>query len=359
LKNNKALRFAALFAALIAVLSCNALSSATPTTAPVIIATTQVVVSSPTDTATSVPATAQPAAQPTITIKLGPGKYKEPIWLEVIQGQYQLTSGDTLLEGSAIGVYTESLTFPTGLRIEIADEGLVLKGITYDGGTILTVDASGELVAESGSIPASPSTEADILYQDDFSSNGNDWAIGKLSSEYGEIDREIVDGQYVLTMMGKQEYYFSINSIPNFSGKDFVITMDVTVLESAVRPGDMSFELSLREVDGVNGKHYSFSLFNDGSSSGAVWPSGDYTKVVDFWNREPNEVIQFDKGKTNTISIEANGTTFTLYVNGQMIKTVTDKTIEEAGDISIDLGLDKPNQSLTIALDNLTITSIP
>ena len=358
MKNNKVLRLAALFAALIALLSCNILTPNTPTNTPEIIATTEVI-ASPTDTFTPIPPTAQSEVQPTTTIKLGPGKYTEPIWLEVIQGDYQLTGGDTLLEGSAIGVYTEALTFPTGLMIEIADEGLVLMGVTYEGGTILTVDESGDLVAEDGSIPSSSSTEPKILYQDDFSSNENGWVTGKQSSDYGETNREIVDGQYVLTMMGKQEYYFAINSIPDFSGEDFIISMDVTILESAVTPGDLSFEISLREVDGVNGKHYSFSLFNNSSSSGAVWPTEKYTSIVDFWNREPNNAIKLDKGITNTISVEANGATLTLYVNGQMINTVTDTTIEDAGDISINLGLNKPNQSLTIAFDNLTIKSIP
>ena len=311
------------------------------------------------DTATPIPATVQPEVQPTITIKLGPGKYTEPIWLEVIQGDYQLTSGATLLEGSAIGVYTEALTFPTGLKIEIADEGLVLMGVTYDGGTILTVDESGNLVAEGGSIPSSSSTEAKILYQDDFSSNGNDWRTGKQSSDYGETNRAIVDGQYVLTMMGKQDYYFAVNSIPNFSGKDFIISMDVTILESAISRGDLSLEISLREVDGINGKHYSFSLFNDSSSSGEVWPTEKYTSIIEFWNRESNDAIKLDKGITNNISVEANGTTLTLYVNGQMINTVTDTTITDGGEISINIGLNKPNQSLTIAFDNLTIKSIP
>jgi hypothetical protein len=100
-------------------------------------------------------------------------------------------------------------------------------------------------------------------------------------------------------------------------------------------------------------------LFNDSSSSGEVWPTKDYTSIVEFWSREPNPAINFDKGTTNNISVEANGTKLTLYVNGQLINTVTDATIEDAGEISINIGLNKPNQALTIALDNLTIKSIP
>jgi len=34
-------------------------------------------------------------------------------------------------------------------------------------------------------------------------------------------------------------------------------------------------------------------------------------------------------------------------------------TINETGEICFNLGLDKPNQVLTIAFDNLTITAIP
>jgi hypothetical protein len=42
-----------------------------------------------------------------------------------------------------------------------------------------------------------------------------------------------------------------------------------------------------------------------------------------------------------------------------MIKEVSDTTINETGNISFNLGLDKPNETLTIAFDNLTITAIP
>jgi len=89
---------AALFAALIALLSCDLLSPNTPTNTPEIIATTEVV-PSPTDTVMPIPPTIEPTiqstVQPTTNIKLGHGKYTAPIWLEVIRGNYQLTSGDT------------------------------------------------------------------------------------------------------------------------------------------------------------------------------------------------------------------------------------------------------------------------
>jgi hypothetical protein len=163
----------------------------------------------------------------------------------------------------------------------------------------------------------------------------------------------------VMTLTGKQKYYFVITPVPDFSAKDFVLSMDVTILESAVGTGNMSLEYSVREADGVNGKHYSFSLFNDGTSTGEVWPTKEYQDAVTLWSHEPNSAITLKKGVTNTILLKVNGSVFTLYFNGQKIKEVTDPTINETGNISLNLGLDKPNETLKIAFDNLTITTIP
>lgn len=357
----KTLRSIGLIAAMFVLLACSVFSQIAPTAATPLPEAMTVTVELPasTATATSIPATEEPA----IVIRLGPGKFAEPIWLEVISGDYKLTSGDTLLAGSAIGVYTEALTFPTGLVIEIGDGGLVLMGVSYDAGTRLVVDEAGNLVAETGTgggVVVEPSTSSgEILFQDDFSSNGKGWDVGIESDDYGDLNSAMTDGQYVMTLMGKQEYYFVITPIPDFSAKDFILSMDVTILESAVGAGNMSLELSVREADGVNGRHYSFSLFNDGTSSGEVWPTKNYQDVIEFWSREANSAITLKKGVTNTISLDINGSTFTLYVNGQKIKEVTDTTINETGDISFNLGLDQPNESLTIAFDNLTITAIP
>jgi hypothetical protein len=38
---------------------------------------------------------------------------------------------------------------------------------------------------------------------------------------------------------------------------------------------------------------------------------------------------------------------------------VTDETIQDAGEASINMALNKPNQSVKIAFDNLVITALP
>lgn len=96
----------------------------------------------PTHTVTQVP----PTKAPSLFIRLGPGKYKEPIWLEVIEGGYKLISGTTLRPGSAIGVYEEWMTFPPGLTIDVEGGKITLKGTTYPQGTKLLVDSQGNLI---------------------------------------------------------------------------------------------------------------------------------------------------------------------------------------------------------------------
>jgi hypothetical protein len=66
--------------------------------------------------------------------------------LEVVKGDYQLTSGATLRAGSAVGVSEDWLTFPRGLGIDVTGGEITLKGTTYPAGTKLIVDKQGNLV---------------------------------------------------------------------------------------------------------------------------------------------------------------------------------------------------------------------
>ncbi|MBL0345421.1 hypothetical protein [Candidatus Villigracilis affinis] len=84
-----------------------------------------------------------------------------------------------------------------------------------------------------------------------------------------------------------------------------------------------------------------------------------YQDVIEFWSYEANDAITLEPGVVNKISLEVNDSTFTLYVNGQKIKEVTDATVTEAGEISFSLAMYKPGETLKIAFDNLIITAIP
>lgn len=223
---------------------------------------------------------------------------------------------------------------------------------------VATVAAPTEAPAPTSEPPTAvvPTADTGILFQEDFSTNDKGWDMESTSDEYGQTTREIVDGQYVLTCTGSQDYYIVLTSVPGFKEKDFILSMDVTVLENALHSGDFSIEFSLRETDGIAGRHYAFNFYNDATSYGEVWPTGNYEDLVSFWENEPNSAIQLEPGVKNTIRIEAVGSNFTVYVNDQLIKTVTDNTILDAGVASINLALNTPGQTVKVAFDNLVVT---
>jgi hypothetical protein len=102
-------------------------------------------------TATSIPPTSTitpipPTKAPSVIIRLGPGKFGKPLWLEVIEGDYKLVNGATLLTGSAIDVAEDWMTFPSRLGIDVEGGDIVLKGTNYSQGTKLIVDTQGNLI---------------------------------------------------------------------------------------------------------------------------------------------------------------------------------------------------------------------
>jgi hypothetical protein len=219
-----------------------------------------------------------------------------------------------------------------------------------------TPAATSTLAPTATSAPTTASTSGtqSILFQDTFDSNANGWEIGKYSDDSSDQDNEIVDGKFQVSLAAKQDYAFAILSIPDFSAKDFLLSMDVTLVDTTAASGDFNFGFTLREADGVNGRRYEFTFFNDNTYTVRVWVSSDYQTIKKLATGNMG-TAKLEKGKTNNFAIEAKGTSFTFSINGKQLGTFTDTTIDEAGSVSIWLGLDRQGESMTIQFDNLMI----
>lgn len=86
-------------------------------------------------------------AEPTVVISISGPRYGSPLFVEVLKGDYKLSSGTTAREGSTMGLSVKDLTFPTGLEIDVQHD-VTLRGKTYSKGTKLIVDAQGDLVPQ-------------------------------------------------------------------------------------------------------------------------------------------------------------------------------------------------------------------
>ena len=197
-----------------------------------------------------------------------------------------------------------------------------------------------------------------VLLKDTFDSNAAGWKVGKTSDASGDQNIQVVDGKYRVDMTAKQDYFFVVSEVPDFSAQDFIFSVDTTILASTATYGNLEFGFTIREADGVAGKRFEFLFHNDGNYDINLWPSSDYQSIKELRKGDLGSV-KLEKGVTNNFAIEANGSTFTLFINGNKIDSFTDATINEAGSMSLWLGLDKSGESATMEFDNLTIRKIP
>jgi hypothetical protein len=210
-------------------------------------------------------------------------------------------------------------------------------------------------LAESTSVE----TQGELLYSEDFSDNSRGWDIETSSDDFGNTTKKVVDGKYRISLASEMGYLFDITTIPGFSGADYLLSIDVSVITLRAAPGDFALQFSLREVDGVNGKHYAFEFDNEGSYYGEVWTSGSYKSAEYILDESQHQGLILAPGFSKTLAVKADGDTFTLYLEGEELARARDATISEAGQISLLLGLIGSDQSAVVEFDNLAIYALP
>jgi hypothetical protein len=218
--------------------------------------------------------------------------------------------------------------------------------------------ASAPSTAGNTQAPSTSSAGGAVLFQDNFDSNVNDWETGTQSDSDGDLNRQIVGGKYRFDLSAKKDYFFALSPIPDISAKDFIFSIDTTIVNTTATSGNLELGFTIREADGINGKRYEFLVYNDNTYAINLWPSADYTSVKEIASGDLG-TTNLKKGVTNTYAVEANGPTLTFTINGTKIASVTDATINEAGGMSLWLGLDKAGESVTLEFDNLSIKKIP
>jgi hypothetical protein len=208
--------------------------------------------------------------------------------------------------------------------------------------------------------PTAAPVVSEDLFVEDFNSNVNGWETGEESTDGGTVNRAIVDGQYNINMTSNQDYYYVLTSIPVFSGDNFTLTIDATVLDSTVTPGNMTLEISTRQMDGLSGRQYNFILMDDGASWLDLWPDDNSQDVVSLWSQTaPNSLFELEQGVEKSISIVMDGPNISASVDGNPIASVTDTTVTGSGGTSLGICLYKAGETVNIALDNLKIQEMP
>ena len=220
-------------------------------------------------------------------------------------------------------------------------------------------DATPTNTASSGSknSGSGSGSNATILFQDDFSSNAKGWVVGPMSDEYCDWTRDIVNGKYRWTLTAKKDYCYQLTDVPNFTGRDLLFSIEATVVDTTATPGALYFGFTIREPTG-NSNRYEFGFKNDGSYMVTLWPSDSSQSSKDILTGTLDTAI-LQKGLTTTFAVQALGSTFTIFVNGKQINTVTDANVNDTGIINVWLGVNKAGESVTIDFDNIKIQQAP
>jgi tRNA A-37 threonylcarbamoyl transferase component Bud32 len=215
--------------------------------------------------------------------------------------------------------------------------GLFVVGGGNSGGTTPTAPL---LATPAALVTNTPVPEiGDILFEDDFESPASGWEIGDYETGSVGYGR----GVYIVTALGHGDTMWGT---ANRSFDDVVVEVDATQV-SAGPDNDDDYGVVCREQG--NGDGYHLLISGDGFYAIVRSEGGSFEWLVDW--TESNAINQGNA--TNRIRGVCDGSTLTLFVNGQRLATAEDGTFT-TGDIALTATSyeDVPTE---IHFDNLTV----
>lgn len=167
-----------------------------------------------------------------------------------------------------------------------------------------------------------PTPTGNALFSDTFANNNKGW---DLTTKAGEFSVKVGGGSMALEDDNNKLLWELIPGGKTFS--DFYVTVDATLSKGTQSNG---YGIYIRGSSNQTidiATYYRFEIYGDGSFAifkGTVDSTGvsNSSVLVNYTNAS---VIQ-KQGHVNHIAINAKGSTLTFYVNGQVVKIVTDNT---------------------------------
>jgi len=146
--------------------------------------------------------------------------------------------------------------------------------------------------------------------QDNFD-NTNNWTLFDVSC----FKSEIVDGQYVMTAKGSKGFACWEVSWPKVH--DYYLQSTVKMPDSC--NGDDRFGLFVRTPDLKQG--YLVGMNCNGQVGMTAWDGESTTTLIKY---QENGAIQNGPGAENRLGVYVYGSTYRVYVNGQLVGEATD-----------------------------------
>jgi hypothetical protein len=209
-----------------------------------------------------------------------------------------------------------------------------------DGGDTVNIFDDTEPTAEPTSTAKTVTTLIDT-----FNANTNDWNLGEDDSEFAVSNEYNEGGKMYLDVTAKKSVVVS-DTLPSQAILNFDLSVDSRQVSGPTN-GDTA--LIFRRLDGDN--YYIFSV-NEGYQEYAflVKKGGTWTTIVD-WKKS----MYINQGSSNNIKVSTMGSTFNLYINNQLVETITDTSINEGGALGFAAELYDADAKGLFEFDNFTV----
>lgn len=210
----------------------------------------------------------------------------------------------------------------TRVALTLEAGNLVGTSTPGDGNNIITVTETPIITIAPTATPADPKTLLGTpVYADTFSSG----SAFDLKTPYSDeaVEMSVQNGSLVMTTT---KTYSGIRwrlSYPN--PQDYYLEGTFKTVNCS---GDDLYGLVMRAPDYENGHGYYFGVTCGGEYYFMRDVSGANEVVVD-WTKDPN--ILTGMNQVNRLGVMLEGTHFSLYINGKLVKELDDTSINAAG----------------------------
>ena len=189
---------------------------------------------------------------------------------------------------------------------------------------------------------AAISTDWPVKFSDNFDSNRNAWVVGESNGEYASRFYEIKDGKYIWNSTAKQAFIGWIKV--NFNEyDDFLFSVDVRQVSGAP---SADYGLVLRED--TDGNFYYFGIRESGQYT-FLLSNGEWKTLRD-WTF--TNLIQ--RGEVNRLTVLAQGSQFTFFINGHYLAQITDETLTR-GKIALAIEQARAGDKAEFEFDNVEL----
>ncbi len=147
---------------------------------------------------------------------------------------------------------------------------------------------------------------------EDFHNNDNNWTIGNLDS--GNLNADISNKQYTLTVGNMQNTYFPHPSLTNSLPPNFTLTARLAQTSGGA---NLLFGIAFR----LQGSDQSVSSYVFATTTAGQYQLLKYNASIESTLKEGNaSSINSKLNQVNTLKVVAHGNTFLFYVNDQLVQ---------------------------------------